>query len=86
MNNGELKMSVSPICRKDGKQLAYVSFTDEVRLAEGQIPECIITKNKGFTQDELEQLQAYMRQELDTLKKMAASVNVMGVFMGKKDV
>ena len=38
----ELKMSVSPICQKEGKRIAYVSFTDGKRTAEGKIPDCII--------------------------------------------
>ncbi len=81
----ELKMSVSPICQKDGKRIAYVSFTDGTRTAEGKIPDCAILSNEGFTEDEVLQLQIYMKQELATLKRMAASVNVMDAFMGKND-
>lgn len=81
----ELKMSVSPICQKEGKRIAYVSFTDGKRTAEGKIPDCIIYSNNGFTEDEVLQLQLYMKQELATLKRMAASVNVLDAFMGKGD-
>ena len=31
----EFTMSVSPICVKDGKKIAYVSFSDGERSAEG---------------------------------------------------
>lgn len=79
--NDELKMSVSPICVKDGKKYAYVSFSDGIRTAEGRIPECIITSNTGFSEDELQQLEDYMQGELGKLKKMAAGIDVMKVFL-----
>lgn len=79
----ELSMSVSPICERDGKKIAFVSFSDGTRTAEGEIPECKITKNEGFDEGEVLQLELYMKSELANLKKMASSVNVMGAFMGK---
>lgn len=77
----ELKMSVSPICTKDGKKYAFVSFTDEVRTAEGKIPDCTIISNDGFSEDEVQQLEEYMKHELPQLKKMAAGINVMEMFL-----
>lgn len=77
----KLDMTVSPICERDGKKIAYVSFSDGTRTAEGEIPECIITRNQGFDQGEVAQLEIYMKSELGNLKKMAASVNVMDAFM-----
>lgn len=77
----ELKMSVSPICSKDGKKYAFVSFTDGVRTAEGKIPDCVITNNEGFGEEEVQQLEEYMKQELPQLKKMAAGINVMKTFL-----
>ncbi|MBQ1902538.1 MAG: hypothetical protein II169_08350 [Lachnospiraceae bacterium] len=80
-DKNELKMTVSPVVTRDGKQLAYVSFSDDNRSAEGEIPECIITMNKGFTPEEVACLEDYMRVNRTELKKMAASVNVMNAFM-----
>lgn len=77
----ELKMSVSPICTKDGKKYAFVSFTDGMRMAEGKIPDCVITSNDGFCAGEVRQLEDYMRQELPQLKKLAAGINVMDSFL-----
>lgn len=78
----ELKMSVSPICNKDGKKYAFVSFTDGSRTAEGKIPDCKIISNKGFSEDEIRQLEDYMNQELPQIKKMAAGINILHSFMG----
>lgn len=80
----ELNMSVSPVCRRDGKQVAYVSFSDGIRSAEGEIPACKINHNDGFDEGEVAQLELYMKAELSTLKKMASSVNVADAFLGKR--
>lgn len=84
MEDKTLNMTVSPVCTKNGTKVAYVSFTDGVRTAEGEIPICRITKNKGFDDREVEQLENYMKRELTSLKKMAARINVLDAFMGKK--
>lgn len=77
----ELNMSVSPICVKDGEKYAFVSFTDGERFADGKIPDCKITLNKGFSQEEVKQLESYMQSELPQLKKMAAGIRVMDAFL-----
>lgn len=70
-----LQMSVSPICVKDGRKIAYVEFKDAARSAEGIIPACVIVSNKGFLNEEISQLEKYMRENVDMLKKMAAGIN-----------
>lgn len=77
----ELNMSVSPICVKDGEKYAFVSFTDGERFTDGKIPDCKITLNKGFSQEEVKQLESYMQSELPQLKKMAAGIRVMDAFL-----
>ena len=73
----EVKMSVSPVCTKEDKQYAFVSFSDEKRTAEGRIPECTIISNQGFSKEEVMQLEDYMRRELRTLKRMAAGIRLI---------
>ena len=79
--NNELKMSVSPICTKGDERYAFVNFTDNSRLAEGKIPDCKIISNKGFSEEEVRQLEEYMQNELPKLKQMAAGINVLGALM-----
>ncbi len=81
LSDVEMTMAVSPVCVKDGKQYAFVSFTEGDKMAEGKIPDCVIVSNKGFSAEETEQLEIYMKRELTNLKKMASSVNVLGAFM-----
>ena len=76
-----MNMSVSSVCVKDGKQYAFVSFTDGARCADGKIPDCKIVSSNGFTETEVEQLEAYMKRELTQLKKMAAGVRWIDAFM-----
>lgn len=82
-NNSELSLSVSSICQRDGKKIAYVRFTDDGRWAEGEIPTCIITKSHGFTENEVLDLQQYMSANLPQLKQMASKINIMDAFLGR---
>lgn len=77
----EMTMTVSSVCTKNGEKLAYVSFTDYKRSAEGVIPDCKITKNSGFTEEEVGQLELYLKMNLGDLKKQAASVNAIRALM-----
>lgn len=79
--NNEINMTVSPVCAKDGEKYAFVSFTDGERFADGKIPDCKIILNKGFSQEEVKQLEEYMQSELATLKRMAAGIRVMDAFL-----
>lgn len=77
----EINMTVSPICSKDGKKYAFVAFMDGNRSAEGKIPDCKILSNAGFTKSEVEQLEAYMRNRLEELKRMAAGIRIIDALM-----
>lgn len=79
--DNEMNMSVSPICEKDGKKYAFVSFTDGERLAEGKIPDCKILTNKGFSEEEVNKLEEYMKRELTRLKQMAAGIRLVDAIM-----
>lgn len=79
---GTVEMTVSPICyTESGEKYAFVSFSDEVRTAEGKIPDCKIVKNEGFSEEEIKKLEEYMNENLSFLKQMASSVNIMNAFM-----
>lgn len=79
--SGPVDIKVSGIFTRDDRKIAYVSFTDGGRSAEGIIPDCVITRNKGFSEDERSQLEAYMKRELDSLKKTASGINVVKALM-----
>lgn len=87
--NQEMQLSVSPVCSKDGEKFAFVTFTDgecnaqELRVAEGKIPDCKIISSKGFDEGEVGMLEMYMKQNLLQLKKMAAGIRLFDVITKK---
>jgi hypothetical protein len=45
------------------------------------VPDCVITRNRGFSDDEIRQLEEYMRRELPSIKKLASGINVVKALM-----
>ena len=79
---GEVKLDISGVTEKDGKKRAYIMFTRGRDYAEGYIPECVLTKIHGFTDEEKESLERYLKANLTDLKKRAAKVNPLTAMMG----
>jgi hypothetical protein len=77
----ELKMTVSGIVPKDGRPNIYVVFEDGKRRAEGSVPDCIITTQTGFEEDEIKMLELYMKQNQDTIRDLAKDVNPIKALM-----
>ena len=77
----ELKMTVSGIVPKDGRQNIYVVFEDGTRRAEGSVPDCVIISQKGFTEDEVKMLELYMKQEQDSIRELAKNINPIKALM-----
>ena len=76
-----MNMLVSGISEKNGKRIAYVLFEEENRSAEAVIPACKVMSNRNFTDEEVLQLEQYMRDNLAMLKSQAASVNPITAMM-----
>jgi len=87
--NPVMRLSVSPVCKKDGETYAFVTFTEgtrnaqELRVAEGKIPDCKIISSRGFDEGEVGMLEMYMKQNLLQLKKMAAGIRLFDVITKK---
>ena len=77
----ELKMTVSGIVPKDGRPNIYVVFEDGKRRAEGSVPDCAITAQTGFEEDEIKMLELYMKQNQDTIRDLAKDVNPIKALM-----
>lgn len=73
--NNELKMTVSGIVPKDGRQNIYVVFEDGNRRAEGCVPDCVITEQNGFEEEEVKMLELYMKQQQDVIRELAKEIN-----------
>ncbi len=77
----ELKMTISGFVPKDGRKSVYVVFEDGERKAEGYVPDCIITKNEGFEEDEVKVLELYMKQNQDMIREHAKLINPIKALM-----
>lgn len=71
----EMKMTHSAVFAVDGKPHASVAFERGTDIAEGRIPECTITKSEGFTKEEIEGLEAYLRTNVDDILKRAKGIS-----------
>lgn len=76
-----MNMSVSSIVSKNGKREIYVLFTEGSCCAEGRLSDYKLISNKGFSQEEADMLEAYMRRETDRILQMAKNINVMDAFL-----
>lgn len=77
-----MNMMVSGVSEKNGRKIAYILFEDEdKRSAEAVIPECRVISNNGFSEEEVAQLEDYVRRNLTDLKKRAAGINPVTALM-----
>ncbi len=77
----ELKMTISGIVPREGRKSVYVVFEDGQRKAEGYVPDCIITQNEGFAEDEIKMLELYLKQNQDMIREHAKLINPIKALM-----
>ncbi len=78
-NDREVTFTYSGVLTKKNKKIICVRFErigeDGADYAEGQIPECKIDKQKGFTLEEIRQMEEYLRAEKDNIIQKARKLN-----------
>ena len=79
--SSEMKMSVSSIVNSNGKREIYVLFTQGECSAEGRLSDYKMISSRGFTAQETAALETYMRQETNTILRMAKNINVLDAFL-----
>ena len=78
----DIKMMVSGVTTaKDGSKVAYVYFSEGAKSAEIIIPDCKIIHNQGFSEQEIEEMNLYVRENLKTLKEEAVKINPLTALM-----
>ena len=80
MNDGSLTMTYSAVVTgKDQRKMVRVSFERLVNgiteQAEAILPDCKITKQNGFTPDEITQLEQYLIQNKDDIISKAKVIS-----------
>ena len=56
-------------------------FKDGKSYAEGSLPEGIITKSEGFTEEEIRKLEEYIRENEAQIRETAAKINPIRAMM-----
>lgn len=79
--DSDLRMTVSGIVPKDGRQNIYVVFEDGDSKAEGCVPDCVITNSQGFNEEEIKMLELYMKQQQDQIRDLAKTINPIKALM-----
>lgn len=79
MNQEEVTLIYSGVVRKQNQSLVSVRFERNGKsgtdYAEGQVPECRIEKQRGFTADEIAQMEDYLREEKYSIIQEARKLN-----------
>lgn len=80
MPENGMTMTYSAIVRdKDNKKIVRVSFERMgkagVEVAEGLLPDCRITRQKGYTQEEISQLEDYLKANSDDIMDKAKVIS-----------
>ena len=65
----------SMIHKEDGSTFARVSFLREEDWAEGIVPGGKIEKSEGFSEEEIEKLEAYLAGEEEMILQQAKGIN-----------
>lgn len=73
--NEEMKLTYSSLVVKDGKPYVSVRFERGDDFAEGGLPDCDISFAKGFTQEEIDMLQDYLRAHRKEIGEKAKAMS-----------
>ncbi len=78
----DVKILVSGAIHKDDRTFARISFMRGTDWAEGIVPDGVIEKSQGFTEEEIRGLEDYLVREKDMLISQAKGVNPLRNMLG----
>lgn len=71
----EVEMLISGFFTKDGRKMMRVSFMRGKDFAEGLLPDGIIDRSEGFSQEELDRLEKFLRTNSGEIMEQAKTIN-----------
>ncbi|MBQ6441854.1 MAG: hypothetical protein IJJ13_04600 [Lachnospiraceae bacterium] len=84
--NEELTFTYSGVVQRENRNAVCVRFERKrdgaLQYAEGVVPEGRITKQEGFSQEEVEGLEAYLKTHTEEIKKNAKALNQIKNWFG----
>lgn len=72
--NTELRMTHSCILPRGKEKIVRVTFESDIAYAEGIVPDGKIEKQQGFSKDEIEQLEIYLKINKEDIMKKAKDI------------
>ncbi len=75
MSDKDVNFTYSSVVAKDGKPYISVMFERDSDRAEGSLPDCRISKNKGFSDEEVEQLEGYLLEHKQEIIQNAKNLS-----------
>ncbi|WP_024866918.1 hypothetical protein [Butyrivibrio sp. FCS014] len=80
MINSDITMTYSAILRdKDGNKVVRVQFErpgeSGKELAEGVLPDCVIVRQNGYSNEEAKWLEEYLRDNADDIMERAKAIS-----------
>lgn len=76
MNKGEeMRLTHSGIIVKQGRRHVQVRFERGNDIAEASLPECKVTKNQGFAEEEIKGLELYLELKNDEIFAKAKEIS-----------
>lgn len=73
--NEEMKMTYTSVVTKNNKPMISIKFERGKDMCEGSVPDCVISKNNGFTSEEIEGLEYYLRANKKEIIEHAKSIS-----------
>ena len=71
----EVTLTHSGILVKNGKRHVSVRFERGRDIAEASLPECRVTKNQGFSEEEVSGLESFLAEKNDEIFAKAKEIN-----------
>lgn len=78
----EMQTLISGILTKEGRKFARISFMRGQDYAEFIVPDGILDKRKGFSEEEITKLLRYVREKRDSIMETAKGVNPLKNWLG----
>lgn len=77
-----VNMLVSGIINKEDRRYVRVSFQRGRDIAEGIVPDGVIEKAEGFSQEEVRDLERYLRENRGEIMEQARQINPLKNWLG----
>lgn len=78
----DIQSFISGILTKEGRKFARISFMRGDEYAEFIVPDGLLDRRKGFTEEEITKLFRYVREHRDDILEQAKEVNPLKNWLG----